>query len=82
MNVAEIDVNEQSLVVNIVDMLKCRQAGVDAVNAMYGTKLSVRLGDEWKRPDRGEQDAPEQGDNETGGDGETDERNDNIDETD
>ena len=81
LNVAEIDVNEQSLVVNIVDMFKCRQTGVDAVNAMYGTQMSVRLGDEWKRPDRNEQDAPETGDDETGGDGETDERNDNIDET-
>lgn len=81
LNVAEIDVNEQSLVVNIVDMLKCRQTGVDAVNAMFGTNMSVRLGDEWKRPDRDEQDAPTQGDNETGGDGETDERNNDIDET-
>ena len=57
LNVAEIDVNEQSLVVNIVDMLKCRQAGVSAVNAMFGENISVRLGDEWKQPDRG--DAPE-----------------------
>ena len=53
LNVAEIDVNEQSLVVNIVDMLKCRQAGVNAVNAMFGENISVRLGDEWKQPDRG-----------------------------
>ena len=81
LNVAEIDVNEQSLVVNIVDMLKCRQTGIDAVNAMFGTNMSVQLGDEWKRPDRDGQDAPEQGDNETGGDGGTDERNNDIDET-
>lgn len=81
LNVAEIDVNEQSLVVNIVDMLKCRQTGVDAVNAMFGTNMRVRLGDEWKQPDRGEQDAPETGDDETGGDGETDEQHNNIDET-
>lgn len=76
LNVAEIDVNEQSLVVNIVDMLKCRQAGVNAVNAMFGENISVRLGDEWKQPDRG--DTPETdnmseqgGDDNTNGDGDS-----------
>lgn len=74
LNVAEIDVNEQSLVVNIVDMLKCRQQGVNAVNAMYGTNISVRLGDEWKQPDRtpdSNNEQPDAGDNETGGDGDS-----------
>lgn len=52
LNVAEIDVNEQALVVNIADMLKCRQQGINAVNTMYGTNISVRLGDEWKQPER------------------------------
>lgn len=70
LNVAEIDVNEQALVVNIADMLKCRQQGINAVNAMYGTNISVWLGDEWKQPDRtpnSNNEPPEEGAADTAG---------------
>ena len=49
LNTAEIDVNTDALFINILDMLKCREQGVKNVNAMFGTNITVRLGDEWQR---------------------------------
>lgn len=49
LNTAEIDVNTDALFINIIDMLKCREKGVADVNALYGTNMSVRLGDEWQK---------------------------------
>lgn len=49
LNTAEIDVNTDALFINIIDMLKCREAGVKDINRLYGTDISVRLGDEWQK---------------------------------
>ena len=76
LNVAEIDVNEQALMVNLADMHRCREQGISAVNAMYGTNISVRLGDEWKYPDKtpkSNNKAPVVADDNSGEDGDVDE---------
>lgn len=70
LNVAEIDVNEQSLIVNIVDMLKCRREGVERVNNMFGTDITVSLGEEWRKPDSTET-AQEREQNDIAKDGDT-----------
>lgn len=48
LNAAEIAVNEQSLIVNIADMLKCREQGIKQFNKMYGYSATVELGEEWR----------------------------------
>lgn len=49
LNTAEIDLNEQPLIVNIADMEKCRKQGIEQINKMFGLSASVRLGDEWEQ---------------------------------
>lgn len=49
LNTAEIDVNTDALFINILDMLKCREQGVKDINRLYGTDITVKLGDEWQR---------------------------------
>lgn len=39
----EIEANDQLLLICHDDMLKCRQTGIDKVNDMFGTNISVRL---------------------------------------
>lgn len=67
LNTAEIDVNEQSLIVNIVDMLKCRKQGVNRINKRYGTNITVKLGKDWRKPDTGEIEREEPAPAEKGG---------------
>ena len=56
LNTAEISVNTDALFINILDMLKCREQGVEMVNKLYGTNIRVRLGDEWQREKTRERD--------------------------
>lgn len=43
LNSNEIDVNEEVLRLNIEDMLKCRQKGIEKVNDLYGLNIVVSL---------------------------------------
>lgn len=43
---AEVEADTSMLLLNISDMLKCRQDGCEAVNDMYGTNWTVRIADE------------------------------------
>lgn len=43
LNSSEIDVNREVLRLNIEDMLKCRENGVERINELYGLDLRVHL---------------------------------------
>lgn len=43
LNSNEIDVNKEVLRLNIEDMLKCRESGVEKVNELYGLNMRVSL---------------------------------------
>lgn len=43
---AEVEADTSLLLLNLSDMLKCRQMGAEAVNNLYGTNWSVRITDE------------------------------------
>lgn len=43
---AEVEADTSLLLLNLSDMLKCRQMGADAVNNLYGTNWTVRITDE------------------------------------
>lgn len=73
LNTAEIDLNEQPLIVNIADMEKCRKIGIEQINKMFGLSASVQLGDEWKQNKTVATSRP---DNETRGGENIDEAND------
>lgn len=53
LNTAEVDLNIQPLMVNVADMLKCSIDGWEMINAIFGTKTRVRLGEEWEPTERG-----------------------------
>lgn len=42
-NEEEIEANDQLLLICHDDMLKCREAGIEKVNEMFGTNISVRI---------------------------------------
>lgn len=44
--VEEVEADTSLLLLNISDMIKCRQDGCEAVNDMYGTNWTVRIADE------------------------------------
>lgn len=46
LNSNEIDVNQEVLRLNIEDMLKCRQKGIEKVNDLYGLNIVVSLNEE------------------------------------
>lgn len=48
LNTAEVNTNENPLMINIKNMLEQRKLGVEKVNAMYGTNITVDLSEEWK----------------------------------
>lgn len=48
LNSSESSLNEDSLLPLVDDMLRCRQIGVEAVNAMFGTSISVKLASSWE----------------------------------
>ena len=43
---AEVEADTSLLLLNLADMIKCRQAGAEAVNDMYGTNWSVHIAEE------------------------------------
>lgn len=47
-NESEADLNTESLMPLIDDMLQCRQEGAEAVNKMFGTNIKVDLASAWK----------------------------------
>ena len=56
----EVEANTQLLLISTDDMLKCRQEGIDKVNDMFGTSISVRLNPKYQteiapEPDGGEE---------------------------
>ena len=48
-NESEADMNEDALLPLIDSMLKSRQIGVDAINKLFGTNISVDLNSSWKK---------------------------------
>ena len=48
-NESEADMNEDALLPLIDSMLKTRQIGVDAINKLFGTNISVDLNSSWKK---------------------------------
>lgn len=48
LNSSESSLNQDSLLPLVDDMLRCRQRGVEAVNAMFGTNISVKLSSSWE----------------------------------
>lgn len=59
LNTAEVELNDEPLLINIADMLECRQEAVKKINAMFGTSITVELSDEWKREQKGGGDSGE-----------------------
>lgn len=49
LNVPEVNINTDSLLINIADMLYQRQAAVKKINAMFNTSISVDFSEEWKK---------------------------------
>ena len=49
LNSSEVSLNEDALMPLIDQMLKERQEGVDRVNKMFGTNITVELNDVWKQ---------------------------------
>lgn len=47
-NSGESQLNNDALLPLVDDMLKCRQEGVEAVNKMFGTNISVSLSSSWE----------------------------------
>lgn len=48
LNSEESQLNDDALLPLVDDMLKCRQEGLEKVNAKYGTNISVRLSSSWE----------------------------------
>lgn len=48
LNSSENALNEDSLLPLVDDMLKCRKLGIEKVNAMFGTNISVKLASSWE----------------------------------
>lgn len=46
-SVEEVESNTQLLVVNTAEMLECRQEGIERVNKMFDTNISVKLNDKF-----------------------------------
>jgi len=51
---AEVSENDNALLFNIADMLKCRQEAAENINKLYGLKVSVKLSKEFDRITQGE----------------------------
>lgn len=47
-NTAETELNNDGLLPLVDDMLKCRQEGIDMVNAMFGTNITVEKDSAWE----------------------------------
>lgn len=49
LNLAEVEMNNDSLAPFIDDMLECRKKALEDVNAMFGTDITVDLASAWKQ---------------------------------
>ena len=49
LNETEIGIDEDTLLPLIDDMLKNRKQGIEKVNAMFGTKITVKLSSSWQK---------------------------------
>lgn len=49
LNTAEVQLNDEPLLINIADMLECRQRAAEEINKLYGTSITVELSEEWRR---------------------------------
>lgn len=47
-NSNESQLNDDMLMPTVDDMLDCRQEGLEKVNAMFGTNITVELNSSWK----------------------------------
>jgi len=46
---AEVSENDNALLFNISDMLKCRQEAAENINKLYGLRVSVNLSEDFRR---------------------------------
>lgn len=49
---AEVETADDTLMINIADMLYQRKKACDDINAMFGTSISVDFSEEWKKIDK------------------------------
>lgn len=49
LNTAEVEMNNDSLAPLVDDMLHCREEGLKAANALFGTEMTVRLASAWEQ---------------------------------
>lgn len=57
LNENEIEANADTLTPLLDDMLYCRQKGVEQINEIFGTSISVELSSSWKRVKKREENA-------------------------
>ena len=62
LNENEIEANADTLTPLLDDMLYCRQKGVEQINEIFGTSISVELSSSWKRVKKREENAQKQED--------------------
>lgn len=65
LNTAEVELNDEPLLINIADMLDCRREAVAKINEMFGVNISVKLSEEWDREKKGGGDNADANDAET-----------------
>lgn len=62
LNENEIEANADTLTPLLDDMFKCRKKGVEEINRIFGTSISVEFASSWKRVHKREQNAQKQED--------------------
>jgi len=65
LNENEIEANSDTLTPLLDDMFKCRKRGVEEINRIFGTNISVDFSSSWKRVHEREKNAQKQEDAET-----------------
>lgn len=60
LNENEIEANADTLTPLLDDMLACRKKGVEQINEIFGTSISVELSSSWKRVKKREENAQKQ----------------------
>lgn len=59
-NASESQLNNEALQPLIENMLECRQIGLDKVNALYGTNITVKLSSIWEEEEEKQEQEPEE----------------------
>ena len=62
-NSEEVEANDQLLLISHDDMLEARRSGLERVNALYGTNITVKLNERFNTASDGVRDAIVKGGN-------------------